>query len=65
VPTPDASPYGIASGPDGNLWFTEGFKIGRLTTGAPATPVPTLSDWMFVVLGFGLASLGVGLLRRS
>ena len=33
VPTPYSEPGGIASGPDGNLWFTEyqGNKIGRVT----------------------------------
>src|ERR1700738_903047 len=25
-------PGGITSGPDGNLWFTEAFKIGKTTT---------------------------------
>jgi virginiamycin B lyase len=38
-------PYGITSGPDGNLWFTEagGNKIGRITTGGSFTEftVPT------------------------
>jgi len=31
--TPDASPFGIAAGPDGNLWFTEQkiAKVGRIT----------------------------------
>jgi len=33
VPTVDSLPFGIAAGPDGNLWFTEnaGKKIGRIT----------------------------------
>src|SRR5580658_6867880 len=33
IPTSNSSPGGIATGPDGNLWFTEisGNKIGRLT----------------------------------
>ena len=36
TPTPRCGPYGIASGPDGALWFTEQIgKIGRVTsTGA-------------------------------
>jgi hypothetical protein len=35
IPTPNGFPSGIASGPDGNLWFTEwgGNKIGRLAPG--------------------------------
>jgi streptogramin lyase len=46
-PLPAASaPEGIAVGPDGALWFTEGGsnKIGRLTTGGELRefPVPTL-----------------------
>lgn len=34
VPTSKSQPFGIGSGPDGNLWFTEysGNKIGRITT---------------------------------
>jgi virginiamycin B lyase len=40
VPTADGEPFGIASGPDGAVWFTEFFggKIGRLDpkTGAVA-----------------------------
>ncbi len=33
IPTPEGAPYGIAPGPDGNLWFTENKKdqIGRIT----------------------------------
>jgi len=30
---PTTSPVSITSGGDGNLWFTEGGKIGRLTAG--------------------------------
>jgi streptogramin lyase len=35
IPTPNSGPTGIATGPDGNLWFTEtsAGKIGRITTG--------------------------------
>jgi len=34
--TPSSEPKGIAAGPDGNLWFTEGAtsRIGRITSGA-------------------------------
>ena len=33
IPTPNSTPGGITTGPDGNIWFTEydGNKIGRLT----------------------------------
>ena len=47
IPTATSGPYGIAAGPDGNLWFTEGFgnQIGRITTAGAITvghwhPVP-------------------------
>ena len=29
VPTPDAFPFGITNGPDGNLWFTEQQPVAR------------------------------------
>src|SRR4051812_36530243 len=45
IPTADSNPQRIATGPDGNLWFTEaaGNKIGRITTSGAITefPVPT------------------------
>jgi len=45
TPTTDSAPWGIAAGPDGNLWFTEtnGNKIGRITTSGTITefPLPT------------------------
>ena len=45
VPTAGSIPGGITSGPDGNLWFTEGDgnKIGQITTAGAITefPVPT------------------------
>src|SRR2546422_641204 len=45
IPTPFSYPYGIAPGPDGNLWFTEARSnnIGRITpTGTFAEfPIPT------------------------
>jgi virginiamycin B lyase len=33
IPTANSNPYGITSGPDGNLWFVESGsgKIGRVT----------------------------------
>ena len=47
IPTSDAIPHGITSGPDGALWFAEegnsGNKIGRITTNGVLSeyPVPT------------------------
>src|ERR1700693_2055878 len=45
VPTANALPVGIVSGPDGALWFTEllGNKIGRITTAGVIIefPLPT------------------------
>src|SRR5437899_2191717 len=46
VPTPGGAPQGIATGADGNLWFTEYFgnKVGRITTAGMITgefTVPT------------------------
>jgi hypothetical protein len=39
VPTPNSAPWGIAAGPDGNLWFTEivANQIGRITTNGVVT----------------------------
>jgi streptogramin lyase len=50
VPTPNATTWSIASGSDGNLWFTErdGNKVGMInpTTHAISDfPVPTASSW--------------------
>src|SRR5213082_1244486 len=46
TPTGSAGPIGITSGPDGNLWFTAGNDIGRITTAGSVTafPVPTASS---------------------
>jgi virginiamycin B lyase len=45
IPTSASHPYGITTGPDKNLWFTEqtGNKVGRVTTTGTFTefPVPT------------------------
>ena len=38
-----AEPYGIASGPDGNLWFTENGLIGRIARLSPAGTVSEFS----------------------
>ena len=44
VPTHSSGPWGITTGPDGNLWFAEalGNKIGRITTGGVVTGEFTL-----------------------
>jgi len=41
--TASSSPFGIAAGPDGNLWFAESNagKIGRITPGGTVTEYPT------------------------
>src|ERR1700704_1709230 len=47
LPTAGSEPFGIAPGPDGNLWFTElsGNRIGRITAAGAITefplPIPT------------------------
>jgi hypothetical protein len=42
IATPASYPYGITSGPDGNLWFTErdGHKIGKVTPAGVVTEYP-------------------------
>ena len=46
TPTPNAGPWWITAGPDGNLWFTE-FYVGQIGMINPTThaitefPVPT------------------------
>ena len=42
IPGSGKSPYGIAAGPDGNLWFTEfnGNAIGRITPAGVVTEFP-------------------------
>jgi streptogramin lyase len=66
LPSPGSDPIGIAAGPDGALWFTQqtGNRIGRITTGAPATPVPTLSQWAIILLGLILAGGAAVLIQR-
>jgi virginiamycin B lyase len=48
IPTAASHPYGITTGPDGNLWFTEstGNNVGRITTSGAITefPVPTTAS---------------------
>jgi len=44
VPTPLALPFGIAVGPDGNIWFTEKTgKVGKLVPDAAPPPSPSTS----------------------
>ncbi len=42
VPTVNANPFGIAAGPDGNLWFTEpgAGKVAKITTDGTITEYP-------------------------
>jgi virginiamycin B lyase len=42
VPTPGGFPWGITTGPDGNVWFTEesGNRIGRVTPSGEVTEFP-------------------------
>jgi hypothetical protein len=42
IPTARSDSYGITTGPDGNLWFTESkpFKIGRITLQGTITEFP-------------------------
>ena len=56
VPTSNAAPYGITTGSDGALWFTELFanKIGRITTSGSITEytVPTAASYpVFITSG--------------
>jgi hypothetical protein len=48
IPTLSSVPFGITTGPDGALWFTEsvnpGGKIGRITTSGVITEFPTPSS---------------------
>lgn len=43
LPTPASQPMGIVSGPDGNLWFTEGNRdvVGRISPQGAITEFPT------------------------
>lgn len=49
LPTAASGPWGIAAGPDGNLWFTEseGNRIGRVTTAGVVSEfaIPTLRSF--------------------
>ena len=65
IQQPDSRPFGICSGPDGALWFTEFFgnRIGRIATPVPAG-IPTLASTSLVLLGLALAGVA-GLLIRG
>jgi len=46
IPSADPQPFGITSGPDGNLWFAEHgsvSQIGRITTAGVFTEFPVLT----------------------
>jgi virginiamycin B lyase len=47
IPTPNSAPWGIATGRDGALWFTEsaGNKIGRVTTRGVFSEYPLPTPW--------------------
>ncbi|MEU7038521.1 hypothetical protein ABZ958_33310 [Streptomyces sp. NPDC046237] len=42
MPTPECGPFGIATGDDGALWFTEtaADRIGRISTSGEITEFP-------------------------
>ena len=52
IPTPTGQPYGIAAGPDGNLWFAGslGGNIGRITPAGAVTEFPA-SDAISIAAG--------------
>ena len=54
TPTVGSSPYGIATGPDGNLWFTEravsptgSVEIGKIGMINPNDPTHTINEFTF------------------
>src|SRR5258706_11437070 len=54
VPTPQSSPGGVTSGPNGNVWFTEllGNNIGRITPSGHFTefPIPIANSVPFGIV---------------
>ena len=56
MPTPNASPWGIVAGLDGNLWFTEYLagKIGRIT------PAGVITEYDLPVAGAFPSAIAVG-----
>jgi streptogramin lyase len=55
IPTPNSGPLSITPGPDGNLWFTEIEKVGRITVGGQITEFPPAG-----LFGFRLAGIVTG-----
>src|SRR5256885_5829298 len=58
TPTGSGDPIGITTGPDGNLWFTAGTDIGRITTGGSfaSFPLPTRCGNKFGCKPLGIAA---------
>lgn len=56
VPTPNGGPYGIAAGPEGNLWFTEMLadRIGRIS------PQGNITEFALPAAGRGPAQIAPG-----
>jgi virginiamycin B lyase len=55
LPNPKSAPEGIAAGPDGNLWFTEGASaIGRIT------PAGTITEYPLPTYGSGPREIAAG-----
>jgi streptogramin lyase len=50
LPTANSHPRDIVAGPDGNLWFAENFKIGRIT------PTGTLTEFPLPGLASGITA---------
>jgi virginiamycin B lyase len=67
IPTANSMPRGIATGPDGNLWFVEsaGNKIAKLGIVTAATVVPALSRSAMLILFAVLLSCGLVQLHRK
>lgn len=53
IPTPGVSPAGITTGSDGNVWFTAGNRIGRITPSGTITwfDLPGITDASSIVAG--------------
>jgi hypothetical protein len=62
TPTPDGFPFGLVTGPDHRIWFTENgaSKIGAFNPAVNvAVAVPVFSTWTLVLYAVGLALFGV------
>src|SRR5262245_12555310 len=51
VPNPNSDPAGITAGADGNLWFTDGEKVGRITVAGQITEFPPVGLFGFDLVG--------------